>query len=432
MPINAAAVILYIASCIYIIRKDKRIFVFFAFLAFSQIWALVSCFYNDLGIYNIELFRFTEPTYATFRLAMLYVVFNLGFLAAMRTFQNSFPARVDYRITRETLQLGGIKIAVYGCVGLVIVYIAHNFMTGGIPVFSGFGRLGYFEETGRLEKILLLYGFLFAFILGYFRPTGKKYSLNSIILIIYLAFLILTGNKFSSLISMVTYYYAPIFAKHYNQKPDVKLLNTRNVLIALLIIILTVAFAFTTYKYATDDNDSEFASLYLKNRVLAFQGEMWWAADYEYHNGNLYDNKHWQIELKAILSRRDVSTTDVGMKYLMIRILGPEKAYPIIERGYLYTMTYPAILIAMFPYWIVIFIQFFAGFIFFIVLYYLYYSIIYTHLFRSIITLTILLPLTVVLVTGNLTVFFTLGILIKALILAILELGGAKTQSRPV
>ncbi|MFH1700187.1 MAG: DUF6418 domain-containing protein [Candidatus Zixiibacteriota bacterium] len=427
MLINAAGIALYLASCIYILKKDKRLFVFFAFLAFSQIWALISCFYNDLGIYNIELFRYTEPTYATFRLALLYVVFNLGFLAAMRIFQNYYPARVDYQITRETLKLGGIKIVVYGCVGLVIVYIAYNFMTGGIPVFSGFGRQIYFEEAGFPDNILLIYGFLFAFILGYYRRRKGWNSISGILFLIFMMYFVLTGNKFSALISLATYYYAPIFAKQYQQNSKMRILSTKNVIIVIILIMLTIIYAFTIYMNETDD--SEFAVLYLKNRALAFQGEMWWAADYEYFNGDLYDEKHWHTELEAILSPQKIPVTDVGMQYLMIKILGPANAYPIIEKGYLYTMTYPAILIAMFPYSISIFIQFLAGFVFFIVLYYLYYSIIYSHLFRAIIALTILLPLMVVLVTGNLTAFFTLGIPIKALILAILEIGGAKSQA---
>ncbi len=420
--------LIYIAFCVYLIKKDTRFFVLFGFLAFTQIWALISCFYNDMGIYNIELFRYTETTLATFRLSMLYTVFNLGFLFMMIIFKNRPLLQVDYEVTRESIKLGSIKAAVYGAVGMVLIYIAYNFYVGGIPVFSGFGRLSYFEEAGRLERTLILYGFLIAFILGYFRKNRGWFSVNGILITLFMVYLLLTGNKFSSLMLLIVCYYTPIFVRFYTKNPGLKIFKAKYILIGTLVALILISLAFVSYLYVTDD--ITFASNYLMNRVFAFQGEMWWAIDYDYYNAEIYDPTHWKTELDAVISPRDVSSTDIGMKYLMIAVLGPEKAFMIIEKGYLYTMTYPGILIATFPLWTAFIIQFFAGIIFFMMMYYLHYSVKYKHFFRALVSIIIIIPYITVLFTGNFGVFFTFGMAIKISVLLLLEMGGARIAYR--
>ena len=103
----------------------------------------------------------------------------------------------------------------------------------------------------------------------------------------------------------------------------------------------------------------------------------------------------------------------VGMRYLMVRILGPETAYAIFDAGALYTMAYPAILIATFPYPVAMVIQFLAGMVLLIMLYYLRYCLIYQHHFRSLVMIIVVFPFVTMLFTGNFFVFFTLGMVVK-------------------
>jgi hypothetical protein len=195
----------------------------------------------------------------------------------------------------------------------------------------------------------------------------------------------------------------------------------------VILIVFTLG-AFATYSFAIGDSD--IALNYLISRIFAMQGQMWWAVDYEYYNNAMYDSRHLHVELQKIFSPESVSSTDIGMQYLMIAVLGPKLAYPIIEKGYLYTMTYPAILIATFPFTIAIVLQFFAGIVFFTLLYYLHFCIIYRHKFRAIIVLLMIIPFITVLFTGNYVAFFTFGMSIKFFILLGLELGGALRQAR--
>jgi hypothetical protein len=157
---------------------------------------------------------------------------------------------------------------------------------------------------------------------------------------------------------------------------------------------------------------------------------MWWAVDNDVRAHGRYDPDHWIVEWNAVIDPQNPDRGEVGLRYLMIKVLGPERAYAIIDRGYLYTGTYPAILIATFPYGIALGVQFLAGIIFFLMLYYLHYTVQYRHIVRAGITILILIPYTVTLISGSLGTVLTLGLLVKVCLLAICELG--LVRSRPI
>jgi hypothetical protein len=426
--INGLAVAIYLISSLYVMQKYKQYLVFFGFLTFAQSWALISCFYNDLGIYNIELFRFTSTSYATARLAGFYIVFNLGFLFLASLIGKHGLKRVDYRFLKNKINLGSLKLAAYIGIGAVVAYLIYVYCTKGVPISSGLNRLTFYQQAGPIERVLLTHGFLFAFFLGYFRKKRGRFSINGLLMCGYILFGILAGNKFSLFMLLLIPYFAPILARRYFRNPGLKIFRVKYAVIIAGTIIIFVSGAFITYNAALGDSD--FALNHLVNRVFAWQGQMWWAVDYEYYNNALYDGRHLPVELQKIFSPESVPATDVGMKYLMITVLGPEIAYTIIERGYLYTMTYPAILIATVPYAVAVILQFLAGVIFFALLYYLHYSIVYRHTFRSIVAILMIVPYIAVLLTGNFAVFFTFSMSIKLLILLTLEMGVALRQVR--
>ncbi len=422
--LNGCAILIYVIFSLYILKRHKAYFVYFAFLTFVQSWALISCFYNDTGIYNIELFRTTVPTYATLRLALFYIVFNCGFLAIASIVGPRKLARTDYTFSDETVRLKNLKLIGYAIIASVILYISYSFATEGIPLLNGLHRHAFFLQANPLEKVLIVHSFILAFALGYFRKEGKKIgplSINGFLLGVYLLFTILIGNKFSAFLLLLIPYFAPIYARRFYKNPKLDLFKTRYVVTMIVIILVLGSFALGSYYFVM--GDSEIALNYFINRVFAFEGEMWWAVDYGVNNYDLYSPDQFQIELQNLFEPASVPSSEVGMQYLMIKVLGPDIAFPIIERGYLYTMTYPAILIASFPLAIALIIQFAAGLFFFIILYYLHYSIIYRHPFRSIVTIVVLVPYLTVLLSGNFAVFFTYGMIVKILVLLLLELG---------
>jgi hypothetical protein len=392
-------------------------------------WVLISCFYNDLGIFNLELYRFTETTYATSRLAGFYIVFNLGFLFMARLLANRPLARVDYAFSKETLRFGHLKFSVFAAIALIALYIVYSFMTEGIPLFSGINRIEYFRQADLLERNLLFYGSPIAFLLGFYRRKHGRFSVNGLIIGIFILFAILVGNKFSMLVALLISYYAPIYVRYLADHPRLRLFTWRRLAALSSVVGVLILLTLGVYLYLL--KDVSHASSLLTNRIFAFQGQMWWAVDHDISTNGRYDRDHWQVELDNILSPGDTREGEVGMQYLMIKVLGPGKAYEIFDRGYLYTHTYPAILMATFPPAISVFIQFFAGMVFFVILYYLYYSILYRHVVRALITLLMIAAYIPVLFTGNFAVFLTLGLMIKSAIIVVLEFPAKISGARP-
>jgi len=230
---------------------------------------------------------------------------------------------------------------------------------------------------------------------------------------------ILTGHKFSLPYAILIFYYLPIIMRHAHRNPHWNPLRLRYLFRIAAVCLLFGSVVYGTYAKAIGNH--EIASFVLRDRLLALQGEMWWAVDKDRSDAGTYDKHHWKDELTHLISPTEVPPEKVGMRYLMVRILGPEKAYAVFDADYLYTMAYPAILIPTFPYLIALSLQLLAGAFIFVLIYYVHFSFTYGHKGRVMLALLVLFPFTTMLVTGNFVVFFTLGMLVKITTLICLE-----------
>ena len=425
ITINAIAVLAHITFGLWIWNRERFHTVLFGFVLFVQTWSLVSCFYNDLGIYNFELFRATETTLATTRLALFYLIFNLGFLLAASLLRKRPLARRDFSLGAGDLRLGNLKLSAYFLGLLLIAYIAYSFASGGIPILEGIDKVLFYKQAGPVERFLLGYGFIIAFVLGYFRRQRGRFSVNGLLLILMLVYLVMTGNKFSALMKLAISYWAAVFVVHVKATPGFKVIRLRYVVIGGITVLVLVAGAYASYLF-WNLNPQEAQQLLL-DRVLALQGHLWWATDYRLFVLDGFDSNHWLAELQAVVNLGQVAEGSVGMKYVMVQAIGPEKAFPIFDIGYLYTMAYPAILVLTFPYPVALVLQLLVGGMFCGVLYYLYYSLLYRHFVRALIAFTVVMPFLGVLGSGDLWVLLTPGVVFKLLILLSLELAGAKS-----
>jgi hypothetical protein len=419
--LNALATLAYLASSGYILRRHVKYAVLFGSLTSMQAWALISCFYNDLGIYNLELFRYTSTSLATTRLALFYLLFNLGFLLAAGALDRWTLKRRDYSLKDTNLKLGNFKVAVYTAVMGLVVYLGYNLYSDGIPILTGLDRLTFYQQTGPLERFVLAYGPLVAFLLGLFRRNTKRVSVNGVILLILLIYAFLVGHKFSFQLGVVTAYYVPIFVRYLAERPRFTLFRWKYAVICLVTIGVFIGVAYVTYYSLL--GTTEGAGSLLADRVLAGQGEIWWAHDNLLSQRGEYDHHQWQTELDFLISPETGSPDKVGMRYLMVDILGASQAFVLFDRGYLYTMAYPAILTAIMPYAVALAIQFLAGLMFLVMLYYLHFCVVYEHRFRALVVITMTLPFVTLLYTGNLFVFLTFGMIVKGLVILALETG---------
>jgi len=419
--VNALAIAVHLLFGVWILRRFKEYTVLFGYLFFLQTWSLLSCFYNDFGIFNFELFRYTETTLATTRLALFLVVFNFGFAVVAKVVAKRPLVRRDYLAKGGDLRLGNFKLTAYLAALLSMLYIVYSFVTGGVPLLEGIDKVLFFKSAGPVERFLLGYGFLIAFILGYYRRLRGRFSVNGLLLAAMLVYLLLTGNKFSALIKLIVAYYSAVHIQVLLNNPKFTIFSRRYALWGVVGIVFVLSVAFGSYLYWGEDAAG--ATQLLTNRVLALQGHLWWVSDYRIFALDAFDGRHWLAEWQGIVHFGAVAEGSVGMKYVMLQAIGPDKAYAIFDIGYLYTMAYPAILILTVPWPFALLIQLCAGALFGLLLYYFYYCLLYRHVWRAIIAVLIIVPYLGVLSTGDLYNFISPGIACKMLILLALEIG---------
>lgn len=420
IAINSIFVLANLWASYSLIRNYSRVAVFLAFWLFFQNWSLLSCWYNDLGIYNIELYRMTETTLATTRLAVFSLIFNAGIWLFLRAVGDRRLKRRDYRLSSGSIQLGDMRILGWIAVAAVIVYVSYTFWVDGIPIMQGLQRLEFFREAGVLDRIIAAYGFLIAFLLGYFRKDGKKITVQGLLLALMILYSVMVGNKFSGILRLAVPYYSAVYVRHLLKNPGFNLVSRRNMIYLVSLAVCLLGVAYVSYLYL--GQDSELAFRVLRDRVLAWQGHLWWATDYNLFVNGLFDSNHWMVELKALLAGGEFAS-DTGMRYVMVQALGPEIAYPIIDNGYLYTMAYPAILVLTVPYPIAMVIQLTAGIFLGAAIFYLDWAIRYRHAVRAVVTISIIMPFLSTLGSGDFSAFLTLGIVVKLFFLAVLESG---------
>ncbi len=418
MLLNTISVLLYLASCVFLLRKYKRYSILLGYLFLQQNWSVISCYYNDFGIYNPELFRYTQPSFATSRLVLFYLIFNLGFWLAGLVIANRSLLKVGFTIP-VTNPLAALKIATYGLFVIVAAYVANSFATNGILVLNGIYRGEAYKSLDAFGKILHDFGFIFIFTLGFFRKTRKRFQASDAFFILMVLYYMSIGHKFSGLLDLMVNYLTPVWARRIYEDPMASLASRKTFALGLIGVAIVVSVVFTQYNMST--NGSELVLQLFIDRLFAMQGHIWWAVDDQVFTLGHYHHSHWLDELNAILFPGSVPEEAVGMKYLLGNILGWEIASKIFETGYLYTMAYPAILIVTFPYAVGLLIQLAAGAFFFALLFSLYYAINYGYLFRSIVALTVLIPFISTLGSGVLSTFATYGMLVKLSLLGILQ-----------
>jgi len=409
--INTLSVFIYLVSCFRILHSFKRGIVLLGFILFFQLWSVISCYYNDFGFYNTELLQYTHPSYATTLLVFFYIVFNLGIRFGFRLKIKSL-IRIEYHLFKN---ISITNIATISALFLSIIIffdLVLNLTNSSTSIFSRIDRNLLLENANYLAYLLNNFGFILAFLLGYLRPIRRGFCPNDFFLAILILHFLYMGHKFSSPILMFTCYFAPILSR-------IIFLNklNSNFTIRLYFYVFALLFIFasiTIHHYLESTIDlNDFNEVFF-NRIFGFQGHVWWAVN---QDNFIMDSSHWIAELNGIISTSSVTSDSYGIKYLMLRILGYDIANPIFDRGYLYTMGYPAILLVSFPLLLGLFFQFILGTFTFFIINYIYLSVNYNHLLRSLVALIVYIPL--MNISGNLGTFFTLALPIKIIFLFI-------------
>lgn len=418
--LNTCSLLAYVVSCWLVIRRLPRSAALLWYLLGMQCWSLLSCWYNDLGVFNLELFRNTDPSAATSALALAYGLFNLGLFASAAMTSGRSWSTTTYRLPDAFGRLVSGSLVARGLTLLLLIPLWWTFVTEGVPVMQGIHKALYAEESGALGSLLLSYGFIPVFLLGCYRKRSNGIELNDLFVGALMLTQVGAGNKFSSLLLLAASYAAPVIARASHEQV-MQITGLRQLGRVCAVAVLFLGLSYTSY--ALWDEDAELAQYVLADRVLANQGHLWWGTFDLIQSNHAFHPEQWSRELDAVIAPNQSARGSSGMSYLMVELLGAEKAFAIFDTGYLYTMAWPAVLLPMLPYWGVLLVQLFLGVIMGAALWNLSELVRTGAIIRALLVLTIVIPAITMLFSGSFATLLTVGIVLKVFIIIWCEIG---------
>lgn len=407
--LNTFSVFAFVLCVTILSSSRKQISPTFIVLFILQTWSLFSAFYNDLGIWNPELFGYTKPSLASSALAISLTFFFLGFLWADKAI--NYDARPLGPVTAFSIS-PQLRQAIILSLSLPIGFLSFVVFASG-DAFS-VDRVSYLRFASYPEQ--LLQGLLpfIAFVIGYLRQEGGRLTLSELCLFLILLYLLAIGNKFSYLVFVVLSYVVGL-------RQDLTIaniggyLNVKTGVLAALIVILIGSLSIR--QYLGQSGSLESALDLLTSRLLAFQGHVWWAT---FNGSTLFAPSQLASEFRAALLK-DFSLGDVGLSYLMVEILGWTRAQQLFDGGYLYTMGFPAIFLKTTPFFAIPLVLFCIGALGGAIVQWLRLFVKQGRMPAAILMFSIFSPYITYVLSGNMFVFLTFELGVKVALLAFMQ-----------
>lgn len=331
LSFNILVFITYLLACIKVINTSRYGYILLPFFYQGALLAPSLIYIENAGYISEQdrtgLFIGSVPLFCIFSFLTLIII-QQGVKLLIPYFRNT-PV---FTFKEKNIEHKILSVIIYLSLGLLFT----NLILSPIPLFDEtVDRFDFWESSyfPFLNKIFGSNSSFLAFGLGLYYLKGTK--LKSITLIVlYLLYLILIGNKFSSLVISFFLIFLPIFICEKNFKIRAsKLFNLKFIFAGLLL------FGIVYYNYSIKNSyqhivDNPFDAIVY--RFLGLQGHVWWGASYNY----VYLDKENTWAISELL---------YGMHHLMRELSPSEFVELSIERGVSFTNGYPSILLRIFP-----------------------------------------------------------------------------------
>ncbi len=325
--LNILALLLFLATTVVLARRDLvKTYLLFP-LIFQGLGSIPSLIYIENGGYISEQGRsghFNGATlYFTFYIVATLVLSWLGVGAFQRSMGSVGTVRLrkDYPVLVVFLQSL-----------LAVAYL--NLLLSPIPLLSDrFDRFDYWS-VAQFPFLKHLLGNVSAFlVIGAGVVYLHRQFMGKLLFVLYLAYLILLGHKFGSLIIAAYMFYLPHVV--FNAPPFRLSFFLRPWIVAAGLGVFLLIYIHYGYNNPLRHVVGDDVLLAIFYRALGLQGHVWWGM---IEHAKLHTPSYNIYELAY------------GMHSLMYVLSGnPELVDLGIERGVSFTNGYPAILLKVFP-----------------------------------------------------------------------------------
>jgi len=215
---------------------------------------------------------------------------------------------------------------------LLLLTYTNVLISGELPLFSQ-GYISRFEyiETTRLWPILRIFGVttiiipMLIGIAGYSANNRSKKIVSTLLLLLYLFYILLIGQKFGGLVFGLYYYLMPRIIS--SEGIGIKI-SPR--LVVSITSVCLLAFITVFYHYSKYSLAQEYGGVinFIFYRIFGMQGHLWWGVDRLVWERSDMFNVSWNGFLN-------------GMQYMM-QMISPSIASYAISRGVNFTFGFYA------------------------------------------------------------------------------------------
>ncbi|MBB5726264.1 hypothetical protein FHS97_002200 [Sphingomonas endophytica] len=312
------ALALFASMCFGLLRTSPATFLLFVPLLALRITEFMSGGAIESGAYMIETMITGTATGAFTRLLLIYLLF---FLTATFVVEASWPRlKVLFREAPARWEPQGRLIAMALMVVMTFgsLYLIRLGINNGFPLISHIDRFQYLERvdspiysawmSNRLVMVPFM-GVLFAV---------PRYRLQGGLLLVWLlATSILFGEKFTSLLMILSIFSIPAGLAHIaNDRPiPTGIIGG----VALAVVVVTVPAVLIAYGAL---NDFDGAAKRYGERV-ALQGQLWYVADWKYLAAARLDDRAIASDMASWVKPGEQDATKAGTRFGLYYVMQP-------------------------------------------------------------------------------------------------------------
>ncbi|MGY4619551.1 hypothetical protein ACVWZ4_004778 [Bradyrhizobium sp. USDA 4472] len=356
------------AFCLFVLflaAYRPVIFLGFFFILFTFVWRTASITFIDLAgpVWSSQTLRYIGPGLVTPLHVLAYFMTLVPFVMVLRpSVISAWREAIDRRRAQQgMLTLSDLTIVLSA---LFLGYVFLDMLRhGSIPLFAHVERYAYTAEmAGAAHRWLVRYGNFLTFWWGIMfaaewlrnRRTDVRYLG---LLAILLAYMFLTGNRFSAFYSLLSFFVIPssaIVAQSAAERSKVpfgwirQTFGTREIAIIgagiSLAVLLAATAIYNNLVSVRGYEGSEVASQFWE-RLLIQPSEMGWIS-YE----RVFVHNHWQPDsVYDFLFQRPLDPNkNTTPQYLMLETIGEPRTSEHIFRGFQFAGGFPEIFFELF------------------------------------------------------------------------------------
>lgn len=341
-----AVLLTFLSMCLGLLRYSPATFLLTVPLLANRITEFISGAAIEGGAYMVETTTYGQPTGAFARLLLIYLAF---FFVATITIESGWPR---LRVAFADAPSRWVKQAPLIWAGLLLFAIASSLylirlgINNGFPLFQHIDRFVYLAKvdspiyTAFLRNRLVAVPFVGALF------AVPKYRLRALVFLVWLlATSIIFGEKFGSLLMIISVFSIPAGLVHIANDRPIPL--RRVAMLSGAIVVVTIPAVLVAY--GALENFAAAKQRY--EQRVALQGQLWYVADNKYLAFARFDDQALAADVASwvTLDEQDSRSagTRYGLFYVMSRFTDSRTLGYTMEggNGFVFSL-YPYLLIA--------------------------------------------------------------------------------------